>query len=344
MATLYPSAIDNETTLINDHVDDDITAGDHAPLHNNLSDAIISIETVLGVNPNGSYDDIAQAITASVVTSPVASQVVRATGDVVGLAVRAAVAQNTANVFEMRLVNNAVAAFIDKNGAFSAQSLFVGGSPLASTHLWDSGTLARLASPAFTGAPTAPTPSVGDNSTKIATTAFVTAALSAGVPTGVMLPYAGSVAPAGYVIAVGQLVDGTTPTYSALWTALGLTHGGSGQSSFRLPDPQGRAIFGKAGAAGHSDVQVLGANDNLGVGSRRPKHRTSISDPGHQHIVGREVVSLTPGGTAYGIRGNGATQDSPSLTAVTGITAGPQTGAEPVDTVPYLVLNYIIKL
>jgi hypothetical protein len=39
---------------------------------------------------------------------------------------------------------------------------------------------APLASPAFTGNPTAPTPSVGDNDTSIATTAFVTAAVTAG--------------------------------------------------------------------------------------------------------------------------------------------------------------------
>jgi len=39
--------------------------------------------------------------------------------------------------------------------------------------------LAPLASPVFTGNPTAPTPAVGDNDTSIATTAFVTAALAA---------------------------------------------------------------------------------------------------------------------------------------------------------------------
>lgn len=41
-------------------------------------------------------------------------------------------------------------------------------------------TKAPLASPAFTGDPTAPTPSPGDNDTSIATTAFVAAALTAG--------------------------------------------------------------------------------------------------------------------------------------------------------------------
>lgn len=43
--------------------------------------------------------------------------------------------------------------------------------------------LAPLASPALTGTPTAPTPTGGDNTTKIATTAFVAAAVAAAVST-----------------------------------------------------------------------------------------------------------------------------------------------------------------
>ena len=45
------------------------------------------------------------------------------------------------------------------------------------------GLLAPIASPAFTGAPTAPTPSAGDSSTKLATTAFVQATLMSGQDT-----------------------------------------------------------------------------------------------------------------------------------------------------------------
>lgn len=45
--------------------------------------------------------------------------------------------------------------------------------PSASTDLSDTADLARLASPSFTGTPTAPTPALGDDSTKIATTAYV---------------------------------------------------------------------------------------------------------------------------------------------------------------------------
>jgi len=45
-------------------------------------------------------------------------------------------------------------------------------------------TKADLASPGFSGSPTAPTQSTGDSSTKLATTAFVQAALSAMYPVG----------------------------------------------------------------------------------------------------------------------------------------------------------------
>lgn len=48
---------------------------------------------------------------------------------------------------------------------------------------------ANLASPAFTGTPTAPTAAAGTNTTQIATTAFVaTVAAAAGVSRGALLP------------------------------------------------------------------------------------------------------------------------------------------------------------
>ena len=44
------------------------------------------------------------------------------------------------------------------------------------------GTKANSASPAFTGTPTAPTPTASDNSTKVATTAFVKTAVAGVTP------------------------------------------------------------------------------------------------------------------------------------------------------------------
>ena len=65
-----------------------------------------------------------------------------------------------------------------------ATTAFVSGEisaiSLASTDLSDSADLARLASPALSGTPTAPTASAGTNTTQLATTEFVTSAVSAG--------------------------------------------------------------------------------------------------------------------------------------------------------------------
>lgn len=62
--------------------------------------------------------------------------------------------------------------------AMTVQSL--GGVAFGSAALVDAATLAPLASPAFTDTPTAPTAAPGTNTTQVATTAFVTAAVAAG--------------------------------------------------------------------------------------------------------------------------------------------------------------------
>ena len=58
----------------------------------------------------------------------------------------------------------------------------------------DLGLKAPLASPAFTGTPTAPTATTGDDSTQIATTAFVKTAIEQGMATADALVYKGTVA------------------------------------------------------------------------------------------------------------------------------------------------------
>lgn len=64
-------------------------------------------------------------------------------------------------------------------------------------------------SPTFTGTPLAPTATAGTSNTQIATTAFVAAAASAFIPSGVIVMWSGSIAaiPTGWVIC-----DGTNST------------------------------------------------------------------------------------------------------------------------------------
>jgi hypothetical protein len=75
---------------------------------------------------------------------------------------------------------------------------------------------APLASPALTGTPTAPTPSTGDNSTKIATTAFVQASVGTGVSDV-------TISPASFTIPANTCFGSSGSTTPATVTMTGLT-------------------------------------------------------------------------------------------------------------------------
>jgi len=85
--------------------------------------------------------------------------------------------------------------------------------------------LAPLASPEFTGNPTAPTPSAGDNDTSIATTAFVTAAITAGKQ--IYTDTAG-------ILTAGNYLDWTTP-HSERYFYVILTTTLAGQTPYTHP-------------------------------------------------------------------------------------------------------------
>lgn len=76
---------------------------------------------------------------------------------------------------------------------------------------------APLASPTFTGTPSAPTPSSTDSSTRIATTAFARSVSS--VPTGVITRFGGSSAPSGWLQCNGAVY--AQSAYPDLFVALG---------------------------------------------------------------------------------------------------------------------------
>lgn len=62
-------------------------------------------------------------------------------------------------------------------------------------------------------------------------------------PTGIVMPYAGSITPSGWLACDGSAVNRTT--YAALFTALGTTFGvGNGSTTFNLPDMRGRSPVG----------------------------------------------------------------------------------------------------
>ncbi|WP_019645887.1 phage tail protein [Novispirillum itersonii] len=131
---------------------------------------------------------------------------------------------------------------------------------------------APLASPALTGTPTAPTPAAGDNSSALATTAFVKGAVD-GLGQTVMMPvgmecwYPGTTAPAGWLVENGALVS--RADYPMLWAfvqASGMMvsdaswqsgtanrskfSSGDGTTTFRLPDLITDGLFIRAQSPG----------------------------------------------------------------------------------------------
>ncbi|MFY0399965.1 tail fiber protein [Brevundimonas naejangsanensis] len=151
--------------------------------------------------------------------------------------------------------------------AFVRQEVNSAIEPLATTAAMNAADAlkAPLASPALTGNPTAPTQPSGNNSTRLATTAFVQSALTSAVSAGAVSYFARATAPAGWLAANGAAVSRTT--YADLFAAIGTTFGaGNGSTTFNLPDLRGEFVRGLDDGRGIDAGRSLGsaqASQNL---------------------------------------------------------------------------------
>lgn len=142
-------------------------------------------------------------------------------------------------------------------------------------------------SPALTGVPTAPTATLGTNTTQIATTQFVLAN-STSNPSGTILAYAGSVVPAGYLLANGSVVNRTT--YADLFAAIGTTYGaGDGSTTFSIPDLRGEFLRGLDNGRGVDSSRTLGSFQNSQFASHSHTF-TGNAYGGHDHTGGTSNV------------------------------------------------------
>ena len=145
-------------------------------------------------------------------------------------------------------------------------------------------TKAPSASPTFTGIPTAPTASAGTNTAQLATTAFVGAAVSVGMPTGAVIPYAGSAAPTGWLLCDGGSSGISRTTYAALFAVIGTTYGsGDGSTTFNVPDLRGRVPAGKDNMGGIA-ANLLSASVSGVAGATLGAKGGSQSLTSHNHF------------------------------------------------------------
>ena len=164
--------------------------------------------------------------------------------------------------------------------------------------------------------------------------------------------------PKGWASCSGQLLP--INQNQALFSLLGTTYGGNGQTTFALPDLRGRAPLGFDPLSGQEYLGGVGGSETITL--------TASEIPQHTHVVDATGLTATarckngtgnqwnPVGTVPAIEASGATSTyrsgAPTADMGSGAAslAGPivigQTGASQPhnNQQPYLVLSYCIAL
>lgn len=151
--------------------------------------------------------------------------------------------------------------------------------------------------------------------------------------TGVVFPFAGSTAPAGWLLCDGSAVS--RATYATLFGVIGTTYGaGDGSTTFNLPDLRGRVVAGRDDMGGVAAGRITDAgNGNPGIsgatlGATGGVDRHTITDAQLPTGVPVSLGSLT----VYG---------SGSNSAVSTATYG--SGHAHPNVQPTMVMNHIIR-
>lgn len=153
---------------------------------------------------------------------------------------------------------------------------------------------ADLASPAFTGVPTAPTADFLTNTAQLATTAFVQAAMQAAYPVGSIYINAGVSTNPGTLLGFGT------------WSEFGA----------------GKVLVGlDSGDTLFDTLEETGGSKDAIVVSHTHTATSTVTDPGHTHSV-----------TAYTVGGNLFLQPSGQVSSNTSLTTGSSTTGITVAT------------
>ena len=164
------------------------------------------------------------------------------------------------------------------------------------------------------------------------------------VPSGCVLPFAGTTAPTGYLLCDGTAVSRST--YAALFAAIGTAHGtGNGSTTFNLPDYRGRFLRGAAN--GQTTDPDKATRTAMATGGATGDNVGSVQDDafqGHMHLISVRTSTNTAGNVS--VSGNaGAAENAISggdqtyATSPTYGTAKPSTETRPKNA----NVNYIIK-
>lgn len=169
-----------------------------------------------------------------------------------------------------------------------------------------------------------------------------------GVPSGTVLPFAGPLAPLGWLLCDGRAVS--RASYAGLFTTLGIAYGGGdGSTTFNLPDLRGRSVFGLDNMGG-TDAGRLNVTNNLGDGGGAQTKSGSTGSttlsisqlPSHTHpVMATSAVQGNGGGAGWM-----TVASNPTVPATAAIGNG-QSHDHTISNFdvmpPYLLLNWMIK-
>lgn len=177
-------------------------------------------------------------------------------------------------------------------------------------------------------------------------------------PVGVIKEYAGSTAPAGYLLAYGQCVSRTT--YAKLFAVIGTTYGTcDGSTTFGIPDKRGRVGVGldNMGGVASGRVSSIVALASLGGVGGEQQHllttaelpasglSVTVSYPAHTYLYPQfSAPALAPGAVSVNQYTGASTSLSttpPSPQSFT--TANMGSGSAHNVVQPSIALTYIIK-
>jgi len=160
---------------------------------------------------------------------------------------------------------------------------------------------------------------------------------------GSIVLFAGNFAPRNYALCQGQILSIAQNT--ALFSLLGTTYGGNGQTTFALPDLRGRGPLGAGQGPGLSNI-------TLGEQSGSPSVTLLTSNlPAHNHMVNCDnggSASAAPSGLIPGFAGDRSTSVNIYSNAAPNAQMNPATcaisggGAPFSNADPFLGLNFII--
>jgi microcystin-dependent protein len=144
-------------------------------------------------------------------------------------------------------------------------------------------------------------------------------------------------APRGWAFCNGQLLAISQNT--ALFSLLGTTYGGNGQTTFALPNLQSRVPvhFGQGpGLSSYSLGQAAGVESVTLIASQLPAHNHTVNASTQSDITGNPTGNFPAGGASY---------DTTANTTMNGAMVGGGGGNQPHENLqPYLALNFCIAL